>query len=128
MSIIRHADQPAGKGYYSKIINRKIVGRETGAATCTIWEQVIPSGGYITPHTHDFEETLTFLAGRAEVTLAGKTYQVTATTTVFIRPHLLHSVRNLGDEPVRLLAVLVTAEPNVIYPDGPPAPAVWEDR
>jgi hypothetical protein len=38
MPIIRHIDQPLTKGYYSKIINRKIVTGEVGAKSCTVWE------------------------------------------------------------------------------------------
>jgi hypothetical protein len=31
MPVIRHAEQPPTRGYYSKIINRKIVSAEVGA-------------------------------------------------------------------------------------------------
>ena len=128
MPIIRHTDQPTTKGYYSKIINRKIVTSEVGAKSCVIWEQIIPPGGYIVPHYHEFEETLTFLTGRVQVSIGNESYQVEADTTVFIPPHLVHDVVNQGDEPVRLIALLMSAEPKVIYPNGVPQPVTWGDE
>lgn len=128
MTVIRHTDQPLTKGYYSKIINRKLVTSAIGAKTCTVWEQIIPPGGFIAPHYHDFEETLTFLNGRVQVTIGDDRYQIEADTTVFIRPHAIHSVLNQGNEPVRLIALLMSANPKVIYPNELPEPVVWEDE
>jgi quercetin dioxygenase-like cupin family protein len=128
MPIIRHIDQPLTKGYYSKIINCKIVTGEVGAKSCTVWEQIIPPGGYIAPHSHEFEETLTFLAGRVQVTMGDESYEVEANTTVFIQPHLIHSVLNQSSEPARLIALLMSADPKVNYPNGAPEPVIWEDE
>ena len=66
MTIIYHDQQPQKRGYYSKIIGRKLVTKEVGAQSCEVWEQTIPSGGYIVPHYHDFEETITLLTGSVE--------------------------------------------------------------
>ena len=46
MPVSQHAQQPATKGYYSKIINRQIVTSAVGATSFVLWEQVIPPGGY----------------------------------------------------------------------------------
>ena len=127
MAIIRHADQLSTKGFYSKIVNRKIVTGDVGAVSCTVWEQTIPPGGYIAAHFHDFEEVLTFLSGCVQVTINGERYEVGANTTVFIRPQLVHSVVNQGDKPARLMALLMSVDPQVIYPNGRPEPVVWND-
>ncbi|MBK8902797.1 MAG: cupin domain-containing protein [Anaerolineaceae bacterium] len=127
MPVIRHAQQPATKGYYSKIINRQIVTSAVGATSFVLWEQVIPPGGYIVPHYHEVEEALTFLSGSVQVTMGDEHYQVEAGTTVFIRPFLKHSVLNRGDEPTKLIALVMSADAEVIYPDGFPEPVIWED-
>lgn len=105
-----------------------IVTDKVGTESCTIWEQIIPPGGYIVPHYHEFEETLIFLSGHVQVTIEGESYQIEANTTVFIPPRLTHSVLNQSDEPARLIALLISVDPKVIYPNGFPEPVVWEDE
>jgi len=120
-------DQPIAKGYYSKIINRKIVTSDIGAKSCTVWDQIIPPGGYIVPHYHEFEESLTFLTGCFQVTIEDEHFQIVDTpTTLFIRPYLVHSILNQGDEPVQIIALLMSASPKTIYLDGTPEPVNWE--
>lgn len=121
MLIVRHADQPQKRGYYSKIINRNIV----AAATCTVWQQEIPVGGYIVPHCHPFEEVLTLLAGVLTVTVGDQTYTLTATTSLLIAADTIHSANNQSDAPVHLLAFLATATPEIVYPSGLPQPVKW---
>ena len=128
MGIIKHQDIESTRGYYSKVTNsKKIVTKKSGATTFQLWEQTLPLGGYITPHTHEFEESLTFLTGEAVVRLDGEEAIIGPDTTIFIPAGILHEVRNNGDEPVRLIAVLAHPEPKVIYPAGPPNPVSWED-
>lgn len=127
MAIIKHDEQPATQGYYSKIINRKIVSPENGSQTCTVWDQIIPPDGYIADHYHEFEETLTILTGCLQITMDDESYEVVADTTIFIPPRVVHSAKNKGNEPVRLIALLMSAEPRVIYPNGHPAPVVWDN-
>jgi mannose-6-phosphate isomerase-like protein (cupin superfamily) len=126
VTIIRHHNQLATQGYYSKIINRKIVSLENGSQTCTVWDQIIPPSGYITDHYHEVEETLTILTGCLQITMGGESYEVTADTTIFIPPLAIHSAINIGNDPVRLIALLMSAEPRVIYPNGYPAPVIWD--
>jgi quercetin dioxygenase-like cupin family protein len=117
MAIIYHEQQPPKRGYYSKIINRKLVTKEVGAHTCEVWEQIIPPGGYIVPHSHDFEETITLLTGCAEVQMGEVMASVTAPATLFVSPHILHGITNPHNEPIQLLAFLVTQEAQLIYPE-----------
>ena len=129
MAIIYHDQQPLKRGYYSKIIGRKLVTKEVGANTCEVWEQVIPPSGYIVPHTHDFEETITLLTGRAEVQIGEVSESVVAPATLFIPPHILHSITNPHDEPIHLLAFLATSAAKVVYSEGHELrPVVWEDE
>jgi quercetin dioxygenase-like cupin family protein len=90
---------------------------------------MIPPTGYITPHYHDFEETITLLTGCAEVQIGDVRESVLAPATLFIPPYALHGVTNEHDEPVHLLAFLATNEAKVIYPeDSELTPVVWEDE
>ena len=128
MTIIYHNQIPPKRGYYSKILNRKVVSNDVGAKTCEVWDQTIPPGGYIVPHYHDFEETLTFLNGSSglQITIDHEVHQIETEATVFIPPGCVHSVQNQSSDPVRLLAFLVSEKPKVIYIDENPLPVEWE--
>lgn len=123
--IINHQAQPETHGYYSRITNRRIVGADNGAQSCTLWEQTIPSGGLIVAHQHPTEEVLTFLVGEAVGIIAGQRFVLAAGTTVLVPDRVTHSIRNEQDQPVRLLAYFPTATPQVIYTQ-PPTPIDWE--
>ena len=128
MTLIQHNQLPPKRGYFSKILNRKIVTKELGAKSFAMWDQTIPPGGYIVPHYHDFEETLTFLNGSPglQIVIDHEVHQIETVTTVFVPPGCVHSVKNESTGPVRLLAFLATETPKVIYVDENPSPVKWE--
>ena len=95
---------------------RIITGRICGATQMELWEQYMPPGGVIPLHFHDCEESLTFLSGEVEVTLGEECHRVGADTTVFVPEGELHGVRNVGEVPVRLIAVFARAAPAILYP------------
>ena len=72
MAIIPHQTKPFKQAYYSKLLTRSLVEPAVGAYECQMWEQHIPPGGYIIPHTHPTEEVLLFLEGTAVVTLGAE--------------------------------------------------------
>ncbi|UCC54942.1 MAG: cupin domain-containing protein [Anaerolineaceae bacterium] len=90
-----------------------------------IWDRIIPTVGYIVPQYHGIEEALTFLSGTTKVAIEDETYLVEANTTLFINSFSVHAAVNQGDEPARLIAVLVSAHPKVIYTNEPPETVVW---
>jgi quercetin dioxygenase-like cupin family protein len=97
---------------------RIITARTCGATQMELWEQYMPPDGVIPLHYHDCEESLTFLSGEVEVTLGEERHRVSADTTVFVPEGALHGVRNVGDVPVRLIAVFTRAAPAILYPDA----------
>ncbi len=97
---------------------RIITAGTCGATQMELWEQYMPPGGEIPRHYHDCEESLTFLSGEVEVTLGEDCHRVGADTTVFVPEGVLHGVRNVGEVPVRLIAVFARAAPAVLYPDA----------
>jgi len=113
MPIIRHRDQALIQHSY-----RRIVTQAEGALTCTVWDQTLPPSGFIPPHAHQTEETLTILTGQLIVTIAEQTTIVEPNTTILIPPGVLHSLRNDTATPARMLVFLPTAAPVIISPDG----------
>jgi quercetin dioxygenase-like cupin family protein len=124
MSLIRHDEQPQIK--LDRIAHRSIVTGAGGAQACELWEQLMPPGGHIPLHYHTVEETLTFLTGRATVTVNEETTVVDADTTVFVPAGVVHGVRNDGAETVRLLAFFPTIDPDIFLPDGTLAKRPWQ--
>jgi len=118
MPIIHHTDQTAEVRTRSLVPIRKLVGREVGAQQSTLWEQIMQPGEQIQLHYHEVEESITFFTGRVEVTEAGETVQFDAPATAFFPAHVWHSIRNIGSEPVRLMAFFSGVNVAVIYPDG----------
>ena len=128
MPIIQHNDLASKRGFFSKVISRDVINTAVGANAFTIWEQIIPAGGYITPHTHDIEEAIIVLSGQLNFYLAEAEHLVSKNSTIFIPPNQLHSAKNLSKEDVKIIAVLESANPRVIYPDEKPSPVDWADN
>jgi len=61
-------------------------------------------------HTHDFEEILTIMAGRAEVWVDDTRQIVGPGTSVFVRTGAIHGFVNVGTEPLKLQAVIAATE------------------
>ena len=113
MPIIRHRDKALIQHSY-----RRIVTREDGATSCTVWDQTLPPTGRIPLHAHDTEEILTILAGQVLVTIDDQTTVVKSDTTIVIAPGVFHTLRNDGDTAARILVFLPTILPTILTPDG----------
>jgi quercetin dioxygenase-like cupin family protein len=127
MTILEHASVPWDRGHYSKVWRRRLFDARTGASSCVVWEQVIPPGGYITAHSHDFEEVLSFLSGTVHMRVGGDVAEVHAGSSVLLPQGTVHAVENCANTSVRLLALLVTTDPVVRYSEDPPSPVVWSE-
>ena len=124
MAIVKHNDLPFQKGYRSKIFTRTLINSDSAAQDCQLWEQRIPTDGYIIAHSHPTEEIITLLTGQADVTIGEENSVVHAPATLFIPANTIHSMKNHGKEEISLLAFLPTDKPEVIYPT-PPQPVDW---
>jgi mannose-6-phosphate isomerase-like protein (cupin superfamily) len=66
----------------------------------------IPPGGEIGEEVHpDTDQVLTFVDGRGEADMDGKTSEVRANDLVFVRAGTRHNFRNTGDRPLRLITI-----------------------
>jgi quercetin dioxygenase-like cupin family protein len=125
MTIREHASVPWDRGYYSKVWLRRLFDARAGASSYILLEQVIPPGGYITAHSHDFDEVLTFLTGTVHVRVGADVAEMHAESSVLVAKGTVHEVENRAGTSARLLAFSATADPAIRYPDGPPSPVVW---
>lgn len=88
-----------------------LLDREKGAASASIFENVIPAGGTIPAHRHEVEELIVCLEGRGEWTMDGQAFEYYAGCVAQIPPGTTHSMRNTGEGPLRQLAFFPDAEP-----------------
>ncbi|MEZ4484600.1 MAG: cupin domain-containing protein [Syntrophotaleaceae bacterium] len=66
----------------------------------------IEVGGEIRPHAHDQQaETFYILSGQALCTMNGVDTPLTAGCCVVAPPGVSHNLKNIGDDPVELLAL-----------------------
>lgn len=120
MSVMQHAEQGPWRTSRSGLETRTIVSRECGAGSVVVWEQMLQPGQRIPPHYHEFEETLTVLAGELQVRLADELHLAHAFSTIFVAPGVAHSLQNVGTEPALLLAHFINDRPTIIpLPDDP---------
>jgi len=118
MPIIQHELVEAHPSTRSGVPIRRLVSAQDGATQTEAWEQVLPPGQEIPLHYHDVEETVVFLHGRIE-TLIGDDQRVTdGPLTAFVPANILHSFRNVGDQPAQMIVFFPALRPAVIYLDG----------
>ena len=78
-------------------------GAETGGRYTSFMETTPPGGGP-PPHYHDNEDEWFYpLEGRAEFLLDGAWQEVPTGTVVFVPRQTVHTFRNAGDMPLRML-------------------------
>ncbi len=83
----------------------KATGAET-AGSFSLWEDVVPPGAGVPPHTHTREdEAFYVLSGEIQVEFEGgpAPHRVRPGGFVFGARHRRHAYRNVGDKPARVL-------------------------
>ncbi len=118
MPMIPHATVPARPSTRSGVPIRRLVAAESGATQTEAWEQQLPPGAEIPLHYHDVEETVVFLSGQIEARIGEETTVSAAPVTAFVPATVLHSFRNVGDEPAQMIVFFPALQPAVIYLDG----------
>jgi quercetin dioxygenase-like cupin family protein len=81
----------------------KATAAETGGSF-SLWEAVFPPGKGAPPHTHTREDEAFFvLSGELTIEFEGASHRVTSGGFFFGARNRRHAVRNVGDEPARVL-------------------------
>ena len=88
-----------------------LLDRKKGAASASLFENVIPVSGTIPPHRHEVEELIGCIEGRGEWTMDGQPFEYYAGCVAQIPPGTVHSMRNTGEGPLRQLAFFPDPEP-----------------
>ena len=114
MTLVSHNKLAEVETYISGSKQRHIVTGNCAVST-RLTEEAIPPGGFIPPHYHDVEETLTFLSGAVEVEIDGQSYAIKKESTIVVPPNAVHGCRNMGPEQVRLLAFFPISNPKTMY-------------
>ena len=92
---------PKHPGYYLKDL---VVKAE--AELLSVHRGRIEQGGEILVHTHGVEsETFYILSGKAECTMGDEKLEFVAGSCGFAPPGVPHGLKNVGSEPVELLAI-----------------------
>lgn len=98
----------------AKIINtphgseiRPLVDRTTSAIEkCSLAEEILPVGAEVGRHFHkETEEIYYILSGAGEMTVGDEIRSVSAGDAVFIPRNHVHTLKNTGTEPIKLLLV-----------------------
>jgi quercetin dioxygenase-like cupin family protein len=76
----------------------------TGSHRVTLLRGWLHPGARHSPHTHDTEEAVVFLAGRGVVKIDGKPYEIGPGDAIWIPPSVIHSTENTGSEELQFVA------------------------
>jgi len=110
----------------------RLVDGGLGARHVAILRGWLNPGAAHSPHTHDAEEAVTFLAGSGVVRIGGEDHAVGAGDAVWIPPGVVHSTLNTGSEDLQFIAAfsdgLVTAFPANRETPGRNPPWRWPQR
>jgi mannose-6-phosphate isomerase-like protein (cupin superfamily) len=98
----------------AKIINtphgseiRPLIDRTTSdIEKCSLAEEILPVGAAVGQHFHQATEEIYYiLAGMGEMTVGNDTQVVSAGDAVFIPCGLVHTLKNTGTEPMKILLI-----------------------
>jgi mannose-6-phosphate isomerase-like protein (cupin superfamily) len=101
---------PPGEGksvwLVGDLVTVKLQGEDTGGAYSLVEETSHPGGGPPPHMHHDTDETFYVLEGEVELMAGDRTIPASAGTAVYIPKGTLHTFRNVGTSPSRILALL----------------------
>ncbi len=95
---------------------RPLIDRTTSAITqCSLAEETLPPGAAVTPHHHrELEEIYYLIEGQGVMTVGDEQQAVSAGDAIYVPRGTRHTLKNTGDQPIRLL---VTCGPAFFYED-----------
>ncbi len=87
-------------------VNRRLIGRDVnGARSVEVVLGVVAPGGRAERHTHEVEQAMYILDGRALVEVGGESRECGPGTACFFPPGVAHRVESLGPVPLRALVI-----------------------
>lgn len=104
----KHAPSGEGKSVWlvGDLLTVKLESEDTGGA-CSLVEETSPPQGGPPPHIHhNVDETLYVLEGEVEFMAGEQTIPASVGAAVYIPRGTLHTFRNVGTSPSRILALI----------------------
>jgi mannose-6-phosphate isomerase-like protein (cupin superfamily) len=86
---------------------RPLIDRTTSEISqCSLAEETLPPGCAVTPHRHrQIEEIYYIVCGRGLMTVGSESREVGAGDAVYIPRGQRHTLKNTGDDPIKLILV-----------------------
>jgi quercetin dioxygenase-like cupin family protein len=98
---------PAGSGKILRAFGEEVILHHSGEqtdGTFALWTEITPPGGGPPPHYHEREdETFYVLEGRIAFFREGAWEEVPVGTVAFMPKNSVHTFKNVGDTPAKLL-------------------------
>jgi quercetin dioxygenase-like cupin family protein len=82
-----------------------LVEENAGCKNLSMLRSEFEVGGYAEPHTHPFEQAYYILKGKGVVTIGKESYKVKPGNAMIFPPNVDHSIKNVGNSPLWLIAV-----------------------
>jgi quercetin dioxygenase-like cupin family protein len=111
MSVVEHSSQAWVRGAAARGSRVQFLADPTGGVSgLALQNQECDPGVGAPSHTHEFEEVLTVIEGKAEVWLDAQRQVVGPGTTVFIPAGAVHGFVNVGTGRLKLQFVIASNE------------------
>ncbi len=105
MRIVNHERQPSEE-WRPGVVTRMYVSAVTGSVQLCVFQQWCTPGKGAPTHLHAVEEVLTVLEGQAEFWVENERSTLTAGQSVIVPAGRKHGFRNIGEETLRMQAIL----------------------
>lgn len=105
--MVRPEDVPTySPPLHAGTVNRRLVGRDVnGSQSVEVVLGVVEPGGVAERHSHEVEQAMYVLSGRARVEVGGESHECGSGATCFFPPGVAHRVESVGPDPLRVLVI-----------------------
>ena len=93
----------------------------------SIIQEMVAPGDRIPLHRHRVNEAVLIVSGEAEVTLGTESLRPAAGSTVFVPAGMKHAHKNVGAEPLHIIAICPSSEVDMEMLERNPAPGTEND-
>lgn len=107
--VLRNLDRKVPKNNTSRVRNWLAKG-SLGSEGTTVFENILGIGALVPWHKHEVEEVIIPFEGEGECQTEGGVERFGPGEVVIIPARAFHTVRSIGAEPLRLLAVFPSAD------------------
>lgn len=112
------------------ILHATLAGSRHGLQGLSVWTQILEAGSATPPHRHDCEEVVLCSGGQGELRLGEpcigeQRLPFGADSTLTIPRNALHQIVNVGNEPLKIVAIFSRSPVEAFFPDGQRIDLPW---